>query len=245
MNNWERASCSEDFKVSSKAKVGKAFPWLSEEQSPPLVRCNPLAARQRKQGNTKDTGECILWQERSIHPLARKLPMETQCSKWPKEQVFLCRVAVLCGLVCVRGKRCLDSWSGSQEKAVTCNSCYSHWICGALSAGLAFEIAFPDAAVSPQRPGWRCAESWPPSFVSSSYFALKDDEKLLEHAFSISLAVSFVAWLLCALVQGITYCSPFLFAFPFLSVLVLGSANPPAKHTQSPAPHAAVRLWIP
>lgn len=36
-------------------------------------------------------------------------------------------------------------------------------------------------------------QSWPPSFVSSSYFALKDDEKLLENAFSISLAVSFVA----------------------------------------------------
>lgn len=74
-----------------------------------------------------------------------------------------------------------------------CSSCYSHWICGALSAGLAFEIVFPNATVSPWSPGWTCAESWPPSFVSSSYFALKDGEKLLENAFSISLAVSFVA----------------------------------------------------
>lgn len=155
--------------------------------------------------------------------------METRHWKWPKEQVSQSRAAVVCGLVCVRGEkvpRLMIRVSRSQEKAVTCSSCYSHWICGALSAGLAFEIAFPDATASPQRPGWRCAESWPPSFVSSSYFALKDDEKLLENAFNISLAVSFVAWLLCALVQGITYCSPWLFAFPFLSALVLGSATP-------------------
>lgn len=64
---------------------------------------------------------------------------------------------------------------------------------GALSGGLWFEIVFPDVTVSPQSAGWRCAESWLPSFVSSSYFALKDAEKLLENTFSIFLAVSFVA----------------------------------------------------
>lgn len=67
-------------------------------------------------------------------------------------------------------------------------------MCGALSGGLWFEmIVFRNVTVSPQSTGWRCAESWLLSFVSSSYFALKDDEKLLENTFSIFLAVSFVA----------------------------------------------------
>lgn len=66
-------------------------------------------------------------------------------------------------------------------------------MCGALSGGLWFEIVFPNVTVSPQSTGWRCAESWLPSFVSSSYFALEDDEKLLENTFSLFLAVSFVA----------------------------------------------------
>lgn len=64
---------------------------------------------------------------------------------------------------------------------------------GALPSGLWFEIVFPGVTVSPQSAGWRYVESWLPSFVSSSYFALKDDEKLLENTFSIFLAVSFVA----------------------------------------------------
>lgn len=133
-------------------------------------------------------------------------------------------------MVCVTGKSssCLDSWSGSQQKAVTC----SDWMRGALSSGLWFEIVFPGVTVSPQSAGWRYVESWLPSFVSSSYFALKDDEKLLENTFSIFLAVSFVAWLPCALVQRITYCSSWMFTFPFCSARMLGSAAPvPNTHS--------------
>lgn len=88
MNNWERASCSEDFKVSSKAKLGKAFPWLYGEQSPPLVRCNPLAARQRKQGTTKDTGEFIFWHRYSF-PWKHGIESD-QKSKYPKAGQLLC-----------------------------------------------------------------------------------------------------------------------------------------------------------
>lgn len=56
--------------------------------------------------------------------------------------------------------------------------------------------------------------------LSLSFPALTS-EKLLENTFSIFLADSFVAWLACALVQRITYCSSWMLTFPLCSAHTL------------------------
>lgn len=240
MNNWERASCSAYFRVSSKARLGKAFPQVSGEQSLSLARCKPLLTRHRKQGTTKDTGELILWQERW------NIPWKHNVNGNPKSRYPYAGYLFLWGMVCVMGKSswCPDSWSGSQEKAVTCSGGYSHWMFGHFLVACGLRLFFLMSVFLPRALAGG-VQSWLPSFVSSSYFALQDDEKLLENTFSIFVAVSFVAWLPCALVQRIMYCSSWMFTFPFLSAHMLGSAAPTPKHTQATAPHAIVHLQIP